>query len=828
MASIIPDYEYDIFVSYRQKDNKYDGWVTEFVNNLNKELEATFKEEVSVYFDINPHDGLLETHDVDASLKEKLKCLVFIPIISRTYCDPKSFAWEHEFKAFITQSCQDKFGLKVKLPGGNVAGRVLPVRIHDLDESDYKLVESVLGGVLRSIEFVYKSAGVNRPLRSNEDHPQDNLNNTYYRDQINKVANSVDEIISSLKKGKIPKENDNILTGKPELVPISKQADRRRRLMAGRVKSAGEQIPRLRKIFKLKGRGTRIALILSVLLIAGLWYFWPFLINPRIIPKDFESSVALMSFDDISEGPGFENFATGATNDLISRLSRIANLKVVPVNRSSDYLQSNISTKSICKDNAVKMVLQGSVKADAENITLTSELIDGEKDVAIWKQSKTGKLENILAIQDEIATEVARAINVKYSSSQVQKQLSMRPTKNFKAYELFLKGNAVLTKWNYEGLKESLTYYNRALEIDKDFIEALSNSALANLLRSYFFEYDRNIIETIKKDAKKALSLEKDNEVALMCMEGYYIMKILSGQRPGIFEYRDIIINLRKLIIKNPSSPMAFLGLAEYYRLSKKDLDKAAVYFRMALTQSERLLQSDPSNGIILGIAAQSAGLLGQIEFKSGNFLNAIKNTEYSIRLLPGISRTYIQLSNFYFDTDQPQRARAVLDQAISNVNNDKDRGYIELIQGRYSMVEAEYSRAEKYWADAMTHLVDPGDPFYDYALLYRYVMLYKLANSTSADTLIRNRLKTPGINSWPEPIISFFYGNILKDDLIRLAQKGWQKCEAFFFLGEKELMTGNLSEAKKLFEACINTKETNYLEYDMSQAELHRTLFGK
>jgi hypothetical protein len=43
----------------------------------------------------------LETHDVNASLKEKLKCLVFIPVISRTYCDPKSFAWEHEFKAFV-------------------------------------------------------------------------------------------------------------------------------------------------------------------------------------------------------------------------------------------------------------------------------------------------------------------------------------------------------------------------------------------------------------------------------------------------------------------------------------------------------------------------------------------------------------------------------------------------------------------------------------------------------------------------------------------------------------------------------------------------------
>ncbi|MCX6255097.1 MAG: hypothetical protein NTV31_11555 [Bacteroidia bacterium] len=145
MASIIEGYSYDIFISYRQKDNKYDGWVTEFVDNLNKELEATFKEEISVYFDINPHDGLLETHDVDASLKEKLKCLVFIPITSRTYCDPKSFAWGHEFKAFVEQASKDQFGLKVKLPNGNVASRVLPIRIYDLDSADIKLCESVLG-----------------------------------------------------------------------------------------------------------------------------------------------------------------------------------------------------------------------------------------------------------------------------------------------------------------------------------------------------------------------------------------------------------------------------------------------------------------------------------------------------------------------------------------------------------------------------------------------------------------------------------------------------------------------------------------------------------
>jgi tetratricopeptide (TPR) repeat protein len=198
MPSLIEGYNYDIFISYRQKDNKGDRWVSEFVEALETELESTFKEDISVYFDINPHDGLLETHDVDESLKEKLKCVVFIPIISRTYCDPKSFAWEHEFKAFIEQASRDQFGLKVKLPNGNVAGRVLPVLIHDLPREDIKFCESILGGVLRGIEFIYKESGFNRPLKPDDDE-KINIHKTKYRNQITKVSLSVKEIISGLK-----------------------------------------------------------------------------------------------------------------------------------------------------------------------------------------------------------------------------------------------------------------------------------------------------------------------------------------------------------------------------------------------------------------------------------------------------------------------------------------------------------------------------------------------------------------------------------------------------------------------------------------------------
>jgi hypothetical protein len=85
------------------------------------------------------------------------------------------------------------------LPNNNYTNRVLPIRIHDLDIADIKLCESLFGGVIRGIDFVYKSAGVNRPLRSKEDNPQDNLNHTIYRDQINKVALSIKDIIESMK-----------------------------------------------------------------------------------------------------------------------------------------------------------------------------------------------------------------------------------------------------------------------------------------------------------------------------------------------------------------------------------------------------------------------------------------------------------------------------------------------------------------------------------------------------------------------------------------------------------------------------------------------------
>ena len=223
MAAIQPEFEYDIFISYRQNDNKYDGWVSEFVEKLEQELNATIKDKLSIFFDENPHDGLLETHQVDDSISSKLKTIIFIPIISQTYCDTSSFAWEHEFIAFRNGADNDNLKRNIRLPNGNYASRILPIKIHDIDVEDVRLLEKELSGGLRSVDFIYRDAGVNRPLRPVDDNIV-SASAVLYRNQINKVANAIKEIVSGIKMANAPNapvsttENINI-TPVPETSP---------------------------------------------------------------------------------------------------------------------------------------------------------------------------------------------------------------------------------------------------------------------------------------------------------------------------------------------------------------------------------------------------------------------------------------------------------------------------------------------------------------------------------------------------------------------------------------------------------------------------------
>jgi TolB-like protein len=444
MASLIPGYEYDIFISYRQKDNKHDSWVTEFVNQLKGELEATFKEDISIYFDENPHDGLLETHSVDKSLESKLKCLIFIPIISQTYCDPKSFAWQHEFVTFNKLAKEDAFGRDLRLVSGNVASRILPVKIHDLDPEDKTLLENELEGVLRGIEFIYKSAGVNRPLRDNEDHPQDNINKTYYRDQINKVANAVKEIITALKKrGPHPED-------------VSKQDFD--------VKYASKK--------NLKTKIIIGSLILLGLILLG-YFFIPKLFKSF---EPIEKSVAVLPFKLLSDEPDKQYLADGMMEAILLNLSKIWDLRVIPSTSVEQYRGTTKTAHQIGKELGVEYLLEGRFQKYGNNVRLIVQLIKASEESHAWADEYDRNWNDVFSVQSEVAQAVAKELKAVIKPEE-KHLIEKVPTDNLEAYNYFLLGEYCRTQRTPESLWRAKALYEKAIETDSGFVKAYTGLA---------------------------------------------------------------------------------------------------------------------------------------------------------------------------------------------------------------------------------------------------------------------------------------------------------------------------------------------------------------
>jgi len=514
MASIIPEYNYDIFISYRQKDNKYDCWVTEFVNNLTKELEATFKEEISVYFDNNPTDGLLETHDVDASLKEKLKCVIFIPIISLTYCDPKSFAWENEFKAFIEQASKDQYGIKIKIPNGNIASRVLPVQIHDLDIDDKKMVESQLGGFLRGIEFVYKEPGVNRPLMANEDHPDNNLNKTYYRNQINKVANSIKEIISGLKNHE--REGEELPIGlEEEIYPDRK--NQRTKIITG-------------------------ILIALVLVVAGY-----FIVAKVIKPKEqLEKSLAVLPFKLLSDEPDKQYLADGMMDAITLHLSKINDLRVMSRTSVEQYRGTTKTISAIGQELDVEYLLEGSFQKFGDDAKLIVQLIKASEESHVWANEYNSKWSEVFALQSEVAQSIASELMVVLSPEEVEK-MAEKPTENLDAYQAYLRGRyyAGQPHFSIQDWSLALQGYQDAVDIDTTFALAYAELALAHA-RLIYLRQDLSALrlEKAKQAATKAIRLGSDQPRVQIAIGYYYL-----------YAYRDEDQALRHLEIAEKSLP---------------------------------------------------------------------------------------------------------------------------------------------------------------------------------------------------------------------------------------------------------------------------------
>jgi TolB-like protein/cytochrome c-type biogenesis protein CcmH/NrfG len=584
MSSIIEGYNYDIFISYRQKDNKGDRWVSEFVEALKTELESTFKEEISVYFDINPHDGLLETHDVDASLKDKLKCLVFIPIISRTYCDPRSFAWEHEFKAFVEQASQDQFGLKVKLPNGNVASRVLPVRIHDLDNGDIKLCESLLGSVLRGIEFIYKEPGVNRPITL-KDNEEKNLNKTNYRNQINKVALAIKDIIAAIEHPGQKTEG------------ISKEV----------VKSKPE------KAKKLIPKTIVASVIILVLIVLG-YFLMPSLIKPK---EHLEKSIAVLPFINDSPSDSNQYFINGFMEDVLNHLQTIRDLHPISRTSAEKYRKTTKSITEIAKELSVNYIVEGDMQRYGNNIRLSVNLFKVlKKEVKLWGKTYEKKINNatdVFSLQSQIAQSISTELEA-VMTPQEKLLIEKTQTSNLSAYENCILGLNYIGKLTNEDFDIALNYFEKAIEIDPDYADAYLGIAQVWMWRVYnSFSTPEEVTPMIKSNLTKAFKSDSTSA------EAYSVLAEI--QMTFDWNFKSAKKSIEKSISINPNNANAHVVYAELLGVLGQ--------LKEALVEYELALKLDPMNKVI-------KTNYGMVLYFAGRYNEAINVMQEVLKTDPG------------------------------------------------------------------------------------------------------------------------------------------------------------------------------------------------
>ncbi len=551
MASLIAGYEYDIFISYRQNDNRYDGWVTEFVDHLRAELEATFKEEITVYFDLNPHDGLLDTHDVDESLKQKLKCLIFIPVISRTYCDPKSFAWEHEFRTFIRQSSADSLGLKVTLHSGNVASRILPVRIHELDPEDSNLVESETGGILRAIDFIYREPGVNRPLTPADDEHK-NQYGTRYRNQINKTANAVREIISALQSGHPQAYKEKHGRREPWEEPEKKTRLR-------------ERPANVRPVAVRRALITFMIIAASATLVLALSKF-----IGNLLPagKPDEKSIAVLPFENLSADENNPWLGDALTEEIISQLCKINDLVVRPRTSVMKYRAATKSIPDIGQELRTNYIIEGSYQIFDEIVRITVKLINVRMDEQLWSDVFEGTWDALHGMQTDIAIKTASILETVLTPEE-KARIEKNPTGSAGAYKDYLKANVLSDNALYYLLAgnkfvDSISFaaaiemYDRAIDEDPAFALAYARRAIARSWGYYTGQLDPSHADRCRADAERALELENDLPDARVALGFYYYY--CTG------EFHEALSQFRMAAEMNPANYHPLFYMAMVYR----------------------------------------------------------------------------------------------------------------------------------------------------------------------------------------------------------------------------------------------------------------------
>jgi TolB-like protein/tetratricopeptide (TPR) repeat protein len=231
-----------------------------------------------------------------------------------------------------------------------------------------------------------------------------------------------------------------------------------------------------RSSYKLLWITAVVAIVAAALFVGGRFNLFHSKPSPTTgVASD--KSIAVLPFDNLSHDPDNAYFADGIQEEILTRLSKIADLKVISRTSTQHFKSSPDNLPQIAKQLGVANILEGSVQKVAGQVRVNVQLINATTDAHLWAESFDRKLTDIFAVESDIARTIAETLQAKLTGSE-RTAIAKRPTANPEAYELYLKGRFFWNKRTSADLRTAIEYFNQALGKDPSY--ALAYVGLAD------------------------------------------------------------------------------------------------------------------------------------------------------------------------------------------------------------------------------------------------------------------------------------------------------------------------------------------------------------
>jgi len=221
-----------------------------------------------------------------------------------------------------------------------------------------------------------------------------------------------------------------------------------------------------------------------------------------------EKSIAVLPFENRSEDKANAYFAEGVQDEILTRLSKIADLKVTSRTSTEHYKSAPKNLAEIAKQLGVAHILEGSVQKSGDAVRVNVQLIKAANDSQVWAETFDRKLTDIFSVESDVAKAIADQLRA-HITRQEEQVIAAKPTKNIEAYDAYLRGRYFWNKRTSDGIKHAIEHFQQSIERDPDF--ALGHAGLADsyiALTFYNFAAPHETMPKAKESAIKALALD--------------------------------------------------------------------------------------------------------------------------------------------------------------------------------------------------------------------------------------------------------------------------------------------------------------------------------